>query len=371
MAVIIGDGRRSLTGAQRQPRARLDASDVARMLAERIESLAAQLLPQGRRAGAELRVGSIAGEEGQSMIVHLAGRRRGRWRDFAAGSGGDALDLVAAVLHGGDKRAALDWARGWLGIDRADPAVLDAARARAALAAAARQRETAADESRRRADALGLWLAAEPLAPGDPVWRYLAGRAINISTFPRPPGALRHHPSLFNRESGRYWSAMVAAISDAAGHHIATHRTWIDPATASKAPIANPKMTLGACRGGLIRLTHGDSDRKWRDMQSGERLALAEGIEDALSWAILQPEWRCASAVSLSNLLAVELPPATHEVLLLRQRDPPASTAARLFVRVVRRFQSQGRRVLFVAPPLGVKDLNDLLQIADDREAAA
>lgn len=120
--------------------ARLCAGDIARLLDERIEALVAQLLPQGRRVGGELRVGSIAGEEGQSMIVHLAGRRRGRWRDFAAGIGGDALDLVAAALHAGDKRAAINWARGWLGIDRADPGKIEAARAQVARAATARQR---------------------------------------------------------------------------------------------------------------------------------------------------------------------------------------------------------------------------------------
>lgn len=159
---------------------------------------------------------------------------------------------------------------------------------------------------------------------------------------------------------------MVAAIVDAAGRHVATHRTWLDPAKASKAPLTDAKMTLGMCRGGLIHLARGESGRSWRDMRGGERLAIAEGIEDALSWAILQPEWRCAAAVAVSNLLAVELPAPVHEVLLLRQRDPAGSTAARLFVRVVRRFQSQGRRVRFVAPPLGIKDLNDLLRIVDD-----
>lgn len=348
---------------------RLTAGDIVRMLGERVDSLVAQLLPQGRRIGAELRIGSVAGEEGQSMIVHLAGRRRGRWRDFAAGIGGDALDLIALVLHGGDKRAALDWARGWLGLAHADPAIIEAVRSRAEHATAVRRRETEVDERRRREGALGLWLAAKPLAPGDLAWRYLAGRAIDLSTLAKPPRALRCHADLYNRESGRHWPALVAAVVDAGGRHIATHRTWLDPVTAAKAPLANAKMTLGTCRGGLIHLTRGESGRPWQEMRAGERLAIAEGIEDALSWVMLRPEWRCAAAVSLSNLLAVELPGAVHEVLLLRQRDPAGSDAARLFVRVVRRFQSQRRRVWFVAPPLGVKDLNALLQHANPKGA--
>lgn len=66
--------------------------------------------------GAEWRVGSLAGEPGRSCAIHLGGTKSGVWSDFASGEGGDALDLMAAVRFGGDKRAALVWSRRWLGI---------------------------------------------------------------------------------------------------------------------------------------------------------------------------------------------------------------------------------------------------------------
>jgi twinkle protein len=96
---------------------RSDARTVSEQLADRIDSLARQLLPTasygaGRRT---LRCGSVAGEDGQSLCVWLDGARRGNWRDYASGSGGDALDLAAAVLCRGDLATALRWARGWLG----------------------------------------------------------------------------------------------------------------------------------------------------------------------------------------------------------------------------------------------------------------
>ena len=95
-------------------------ADIAGMLARQAPSLAAELLPNGKREGAEWRVGSLRGEPGRSLSVHLFGSRAGVWSDFASGEAGDALDLVAGVLYGGDKqaakRAALAWARSWLGL---------------------------------------------------------------------------------------------------------------------------------------------------------------------------------------------------------------------------------------------------------------
>src|SRR5207253_10367725 len=92
----------------------LDAATVARALAARIGQLVADLLPAGHREGHEWRCGSIAGEAGDSLGVHLTGSKAGVWSDFSTGDQrGDALDLVRAVL-GVEMGEAL---RRWLGID--------------------------------------------------------------------------------------------------------------------------------------------------------------------------------------------------------------------------------------------------------------
>ena len=105
---------------------RLDAAGIAEQLRDRIDALARQLLPNGRHGpGRTYRCGSIAGEEGQSLCVWLDGPKRGRWRDYAADSGGDALDLVAATVCGRDLGRALSWARDWLGLGRLDPETVE------------------------------------------------------------------------------------------------------------------------------------------------------------------------------------------------------------------------------------------------------
>ena len=75
------------------------AKEISRQLAQRAEDVARYLLPNGKKSGAEWRVGSINGESGESLGVHLTGEKSGVWSDFANGSSGDLLDLWAAVRH--------------------------------------------------------------------------------------------------------------------------------------------------------------------------------------------------------------------------------------------------------------------------------
>jgi twinkle protein len=98
-----------------------DILEIKRMLADRAQSVAEYLLPQGRKEGQEWRAGSTAGERGQSLGVHLAGQKSGVWQDFATGEGGDLLDLWCASRNM-RLPEALDAARAWLGVERPRPA---------------------------------------------------------------------------------------------------------------------------------------------------------------------------------------------------------------------------------------------------------
>jgi putative DNA primase/helicase len=92
-----------------------EAHKIATALADRIESLCRELLPNGHIDGRNWAVGDINGAPGQSLKISLVGENRGLWLDFAdEGWKGDALDLVEAVknLKTVD---AMDWSRSWLG----------------------------------------------------------------------------------------------------------------------------------------------------------------------------------------------------------------------------------------------------------------
>lgn len=73
------------------------AKEISQLLAQRAEDIARYLLPNGKKSGAEWRVGSVSGEQGESLGVRLTGEKSGIWSDFDNGSSGDLLDLWAAT----------------------------------------------------------------------------------------------------------------------------------------------------------------------------------------------------------------------------------------------------------------------------------
>lgn len=349
----------------------MDIQAIVQALTLRIDELCTELLPGGRRAGPEWEIGSLQGEPGRSLKVHLTGARAGVWRDFSAGIGGDALDLVARVLCNGDKAAALRWSRRWLGIDAMPPEELARQRAqlKARAEAAAKQQEQNNEDVRERA--FRLWMAGSPIS-GSPAETYLAGRGIPLGLLANPPGSLRFVPSLWNGESKSNWPGMVACINRPGEKKmVAVHRTWLQvrgDGSVVKAPLDEAKKSWGSFKGGFIPLSRGASNKTIADAPQGDIAAISEGIEDGLTVALAKPEYRVLCAVSLGNMLAIDLPPTIVEVVLAAQNDPAGSPAAQLLERVIERFRSQGRRVRVARAPSGTKDFNDMIR--RDQQAA-
>lgn len=98
------------------------ATDIARLLAGQVDGVVRLLLPKGKRQGHEWRCGSLGGEPGESLGVHLSGDKAGVWADFSSGESGDLIGLWMAV-KGLDLRDACKEALDYLGVreDRIDP----------------------------------------------------------------------------------------------------------------------------------------------------------------------------------------------------------------------------------------------------------
>ncbi len=87
---------------------------------------------------------------------------------------------------------------------------------------------------------------------------------------------------------------------------------------------------------------------------------VSEGIEDALSAAVADPDLRMAAAGSLPNLLTVPDHAAASAYLVFRDNDWNKPQAVALFERALAHFKAFGKPVRAVAmPPSWGKDVND------------
>ena len=198
------------------------------------------------------------------------------------------------------------------------------------------------EEAGRIEAARRIWREALP-ATGTLVVLYLRSRGI---TMPIPPtircSNLKHGPT------GMKLPTMVCAVQGPDRDVTGIHRTFLRLDGKAKAPFTNPKMMLGHCAGGAVRLA-----------AAGPTLAIGEGIETALT--VMQesgiPTW---SALSATGMAGVVLPLCVREVILCPDGDGPGRDAARA---AARRFLSEGRRVRVARPPDG-EDFNDLVSKA-------
>lgn len=323
-----------------------------------------------------------------SFVVTLEGRKIGHWNDYATGDHGDLIDLIALSL-GCSLKDAFREARGFLGLQSDTPE--DVARRKAAaeraerLAAEAKRKGEEQREARRRA-AVALWLEARERIAGTPVEAYLRdARAIDLRRLGHQPRALRFHPACRYRhidpETGEVLDqrlpAMLAIASDKAGQPVACHRTYLAPVNGRwvKAPLPSAKKVLGDYAGASIHLWRGIGPRggkgkRLAEAEAGSTVYLAEGIEDALSCAMVLPTARILCAISLSNFAGVWLPDTIAEVVLIADQDEGGQAQDQLR-RAIDAHAAAGRRVRVWRNHEGGKDLNDALRARVNNQRGA
>ena len=202
------------------------------------------------------------------------------------------------------------------------------------------QRKPDQDDTKRTEVALAIWRATTPAA-NTVVEFYLASRGLHLP----PVSTLRFYAGL-KHPSGEIWPTMVALVTNGRnGTPLAIHRTFLARDGAGKAPVEPPKMMLGPCQGGVVRLG-----------EVRDALMVGEGIETCL--AAMQATGHAAwAALSTSGLRSLDLPDGVRDVIVLADGDDPGESAAR---DCSWRWKRKGRRVRFARPPEGM-DFNDML----------
>ena len=186
-----------------------------------------------------------------------------------------------------------------------------------------------------------------PDTPDAPAFNYLVARNGMI---PPLDGHLRWLPA-HRHPSGYVGPCLVALLTDVVTREAKSlHFTWIQP-DGQKAAVKPPRLLLkGHVKAGTVC-------RLWPDSDVTYGLAIAEGIETALSLAhAYRPAWACVDA---GNLSAFPVLPGVESLLIACDRDPAGEKAA---AACASRWADEGREVLVTRQ--SCNDLNDLVQIA-------
>jgi hypothetical protein len=301
------------------------------MLAARVDQLVADLLPGGHREGHEWRVGSVAGEPGSSLGVHLTGAKRGVWADFSSSEAGDALDLVRAVF-GLVMPAALAWSCRWLGIDDGE-AALPRGRPRPQ----AKVIEPVNPDRWRNP-----WQAARPIA-GTLAEVYLAGRGLRFNdpngtvlrfasrhARKNPAGEIEHHPT------------MLALLSDVrTGEACGIINVYLRPDGSNRLRDTKGKTSWGRVGGAAVMFSD------FADVTMG--LIICEGPETGIALLMhdLAPVWAMGGA---GNLGALPVLGGIEALTVAADPGEPGQQAAK---KVAAQWRAAGLEVLIITPPAG------------------
>ena len=260
------------------------ASELARHLAADAEAACRHYLSNGRREGRYWLVGAAANSAGRSLYVRLHGPESGKgaagkWTDAATGEHGDLLDIVRLSRNLGTVAEAMDEARLFLSLPRPEPPKPITA-------------PRSSPEASRRLFAMG-----QPVG-GTLAHDYLLGRGITADVRPLP---LRFHPSCYH-QGGTHGPrearpALLAAVTDLARTITGVHRTWLDPAQATKAQLSTPRKAMGHLLGNGVRFG-----------VAHDVLAAGEGLETMLSLRTVLPTMPMVAALSSAHLAALLLP---------------------------------------------------------------
>jgi putative DNA primase/helicase len=209
------------------------------------------------------------------------------------------------------------------------------------------------------------WKAAVPLtqAGARPVRNYLAARGLG-ELLAVMPSCLRAHPSLpyfdtvTRREIGNFPAMIAMLVNRFVDPPIATlHATYLSPEGSTKAKVPSPKKILGVATRGA---TKGAAVRLYEPRKG--RLAVTEGIENALSMVVLHriPTWASFCA---DNLAVVKIPPLN--LLLIGvdvdENNKGEDAARALMARVKREQPNAEVRLIIPAGSHVPRDLNDAL----------
>ena len=327
--------------------------EIRDRLAERAEEVCREYLPLGKRNGHYWSIGNVEGDPGRSMYVHLTGTDRGHWKDGATGEHGDLLDVIRRSRGLPDLGEAMKEARAFLG-DAAFPVTVGRGRP-SSPATVPEPRGPTKEQLDSKVWAERAWKAGRDMRRWDstPASRYLLRRGLDQSLCE----GLRWHPRARTRENGELveFPALLAKFETHDGAFEGIQRVFLTN-EGEKAPIDSAKKHLGHLQQGGV----------WFGNRAAPRIAMTEGVEDALAAIQALPpgsleNLAVVATVGGGRMHRVELPPTARELVVLQDNNAPGERA---WKDVEERYGASGVAVKRIVPN---KDVND--DLVADRSA--
>lgn len=297
---------------------------------------------------------------------------------FGCQAHGDAFTFLAAMMGlevKRDFRRLIEEAASLAGVGKE----VDASLASVAAARVAEKRKIQAERDRAERAAKAekanqRWLNARVITPDDCHARYFReARGVDLfRDLKRPPAAVRVYDAFrWNRgdADNPQWAEVpvICTALTRTGKITATHLTFLDGARLDKSVGQKGRIILGSPNGASMHIARGTSGLPPRSAFEkygmADTLALTEGLEDALSVAALQTDWRVWAAYSLDNIGNAEIPDCAGDIVIAAQNDKPGA-APKALERVKEKLlrRAGGRSVRVAFPPAGVKDWNEIHQ---------
>lgn len=319
---------------------RVDLDELSDALRRTAYRWAPRLFPNGRIVDGVLRLANIRGDAPRktgSCIIHLKGPHAGDWFEFDGNVGGGPLSTIAEAT-GLEGQALIAFAAELAGL------TLDGPLARRSTGPSERAEPFRATPEASEREIAFILSRAAPLA-GTHGEAYLRGRGLDTADVED----LLFHPDLAHFQTRAGYPALVGIVRDQAGEPLGLHRVWLDPAAPTKAALGNPKKSLGAIRGGAIRL-----------FPASTFVVLTEGIETALAVRTARPDLPVWAAIAAGHLAECRLPPGIVEVLVAADHDANGA-GLKAAERLAERLVAEGRRVWIALPPSVDADFADVL----------
>ncbi len=183
---------------------------------------------------------------------------------------------------------------------------------------------------------------------GTPAERYLRGRGITCEL----PSTLRFGivPIWIDLSTGRKsrtCPALIAACQDLQGRVAGVQRIFLAP-NGTRAALPRPKLSLGAIKGGALRLGPVASE-----------LVVCEGPEDGLTLYQTLEGASVWVALGSGNMPFIQFPPGVKRILVAGDNNPAGYKAAQ---DACEAFESQGLEVKPIFPAAEFEDFNDELR---------